>query len=194
MVTNKKETEPEQGKTVSEKKTDETERLSEEQAEEEAYVNQETVNELDGALVDEDLDDKNNNASDSQQDAASEPVKEALEVSEEPRETEETKVAEEKEEAEETLQNGEIDLKQASELAKKKLSDALNKPANATISIENTGDNWLALVEIVEEEYLPGQNLKSMNDLLGVYEVNLSHQGELLKWTRKGSYKRAEMK
>jgi hypothetical protein len=87
-----------------------------------------------------------------------------------------------------------FDIKQASELAKRKLSEALNKPANATISIENAGDYWLAAVEIIEEEYLPGQNLKSMNDLIGVYEVHLSHQGELLKWTRKNSYKRAEIK
>jgi hypothetical protein len=86
------------------------------------------------------------------------------------------------------------DLKQASELAKKKLSEALDKPANATISIENAGNHWLAMVEVVEEEYLPGQNLKSMNDLLGVYEVHLSLAGKLLKWTRKNSYKRAEIK
>jgi hypothetical protein len=86
------------------------------------------------------------------------------------------------------------DLKQASELAKKKLSEALDKPANATISIENTGNHWSAMVEVVEEEYLPGQNLKSMNDLLGVYEVHLSLDGKLLKWTRKNSYKRAEIK
>jgi hypothetical protein len=88
----------------------------------------------------------------------------------------------------------ELNLKEASELAKKKLSEALNKPANATISIEDSGEYWLAVVEIVEEEYLPGQNLKSMNDLLGVYEIKLSHQGKLLKWSRKGSYKRAEIK
>jgi hypothetical protein len=87
-----------------------------------------------------------------------------------------------------------LDLKGASELAKKKLSEALGKPANATISIEDEGEFWLAVVEIVEEEYLPGQNLKSMNDLLGVYEVKLGKTGNLLKWTRKNSYKRAEVK
>jgi hypothetical protein len=89
---------------------------------------------------------------------------------------------------------GELDLKQASELAKQKLSQALNKAANATISIEDTGDSWLATVEIIEEEYLPGQQLKSMNDLLGVYEIQLGHNGKLLKWKRKGSYKRSEIK
>jgi hypothetical protein len=90
--------------------------------------------------------------------------------------------------------NSSMDLKQASELVKQKLSDALEKKANATISIEKQTDYWLASVEIIEEEYLPGHNQRSMNDLIALYEVHLSYTGELLKWIRKRAYKRGEIK
>lgn len=101
--------------------------------------------------------------------------------------------AEEKAEPE-PIPVGGMDLKKASEVAKKKLAEALGKPANATTSIERQGENWVAIVEILDEEYLPEQNLRSMNDILGVYEVTLSNDGELLKFERKSSYKRGEVK
>jgi hypothetical protein len=158
--------------------------LSEKEAEEEAYSNVPTEN-SDDVIIDEDLDKKKEEVSKDMPESFTKEV---------PSEDESSFTKDDEEEKPEPLITGEMNLKQASELAKKKLSEALNKPANATISIENEGDHWFAMVEIVEEEYLPGQNLKSMNDLLGVYEINLSNQGELLKWTRKKSYKRAEIK
>jgi hypothetical protein len=86
-----------------------------------------------------------------------------------------------------------IDIKTASELARTKLADVLGKTANATISIERQGEDWAAFVEIVDEEYLPGQNMRSMSDIIGVYEVTLSSTGELLKFVRKRSNKRGDM-
>lgn len=83
-----------------------------------------------------------------------------------------------------------VSIKEASEIAKKKLAEALNKQADNTVSISREGDNWSAVVEIVDEEYLPGKNLKSMNDIIGVYEVKLSDKGALLSWNKKSVHKR----
>jgi hypothetical protein len=84
------------------------------------------------------------------------------------------------------------DIKQASDQIKSKLADALDKKSNATISISKDGELWNADVEIVEEEYLPGQNLKSMNDLIGLYDVSMDLSGNLLNWTKKKMYKRSQ--
>jgi hypothetical protein len=164
--------------------------LSQEDAEKEAYGDDSTDASDDDSdvvstdkVIDEDVDQESEEVAPQQE----EPTADEQTTDEQP-------TAEEPSEFSTADQStGDLDLKQASELAKQKLSEALNKPANATISIEDQGDHWLAVVEIVEEEYLPGQNLKSMNDLLGVYEIKLSHNGKLLKWTRKKSYKRAEI-
>lgn len=85
-----------------------------------------------------------------------------------------------------------MDIKQVSEKAKEKLAEALQKKANAAISVSKEADYWLVAVEIIEEEYLPGKNLSSMNDILAVYEVKLSDAGELLGWTKKSSHKRGK--
>ncbi len=83
-----------------------------------------------------------------------------------------------------------MDVKQASETAKKKLAEALNKKPNATVSISKEADYWNAVVEIVEEEYLPGKDLQSMNDIIGVYESKLNAKGDLISWTKKSSHRR----
>jgi hypothetical protein len=84
-------------------------------------------------------------------------------------------------------------LKEAADLAQQRLGEALNKKPNATTSISKEGDNWRASVEIVEEEYLPGKNLRSMNDIIGVYEVILNTSGELESWEKKHSHKRGHL-
>jgi hypothetical protein len=83
-----------------------------------------------------------------------------------------------------------LDIKTASDYAKKKLGEALQKKPHATISISQEGNEWHAIVEVVEEEYLPGMNLRSMNDIIGVYEIILDSQGRLTKWEKKTSHKR----
>jgi hypothetical protein len=83
-------------------------------------------------------------------------------------------------------------LKRISELAKQSLGDALGKKANTTVSLTREGEHWRASVEVVEEEYLPGMNLRSMNDIIALYEVTLDGAGELLEWTKKSSYKRGK--
>lgn len=84
------------------------------------------------------------------------------------------------------------DIKKMSEIAKKKLAEALNKKAESTISISKEGNEWLANVEVLEEEYIPGMNLRSMNDIIGIYEVKLNNKCELLNWSKKSSRKRGE--
>jgi hypothetical protein len=84
-----------------------------------------------------------------------------------------------------------MEIKEASETAKKKLGETLNKTPNATISITKEADYWNAVVEVVEEEYLPGKNLRSMSDIIGIYEVKLSDKGELISWTKKSTHKRS---
>jgi len=85
-----------------------------------------------------------------------------------------------------------MSIKQAAGVAKEKLAEALNKKANATVSISREGNDWNATVEILEEEYLPGKNVSSMNDIIGVYEVKLNDKGDLTSWVKKGSHKRGE--
>jgi hypothetical protein len=85
-----------------------------------------------------------------------------------------------------------LDIKKASEIIKTKLGEALDKKANATISIRKEGNEWKADVEVVEEEYLPGQNLRSMNDLLGLYDVSMDDNGNLTGWVKKKMYKRSQ--
>lgn len=87
----------------------------------------------------------------------------------------------------------ENDIKKMSEIAKKKLTETLNKKAESTISISKEGNEWVAKIEVLEEEYLPAMNLRSMNDIIGIYEVKLSNKGELLNWNKKSSRKRSEI-
>jgi hypothetical protein len=83
-----------------------------------------------------------------------------------------------------------MDINEASKTVKEKLGSALNKKPNSTISISKEGTEWNATVEVVEEEYLPGKNLQSMNDIIGVYEVKLDDGGDLTSWVKKGVHKR----
>jgi len=85
-----------------------------------------------------------------------------------------------------------MNIKEASEAAKKKLADVLNKKPNSTISISKEGEGWLATVEIIDEEFLPGKNLQSMSDLMGVYEVKLDSKGEIINYNKKSSHKRGQ--
>jgi hypothetical protein len=81
-------------------------------------------------------------------------------------------------------------IKNASENAKRRLSDALSKKANSTVSITKEGEGWNAVVEIIDEEFLPDMNVKSMNDIIGIYEVKLSKSGDLMGWTKVNSKRR----
>jgi hypothetical protein len=94
--------------------------------------------------------------------------------------------------AEENITWDEKEIKSVSETAKQKLAKALNKKVDSTISITKEGDVWSAIIEVVDEEYLPGMNLRSMSDIMGIYEAKLSSEGELVGWTKKSSRKRGQ--
>jgi len=87
-----------------------------------------------------------------------------------------------------------LDIKQASETVKQRVADVLNKEAESTVSISKEGDEWHAIVEVVEEKYLPDTDLKSMSDILAQYEAVLSSTGELMKWVKKGSRRRGDIR
>jgi hypothetical protein len=107
-------------------------------------------------------------------------------------EGESERTEEKSQQKEHSVPSGSLSIKDAAETIKKGLGEALDKQANATISIHKEGDNWTADVEVVEEEYLPGQNLRSMNDLLGLYEVHMDDKGNLTSWVKKKMYKRSQ--
>jgi hypothetical protein len=88
---------------------------------------------------------------------------------------------------------GRMDIKEASEVAMEELAEATGKKAESTVSISKEGENWQATIEIIDEEYLPGQNLKSMSDIIGVYEVTLESSGKLINWTKKNSRRRGNV-
>lgn len=119
-------------------------------------------------------------------------IKERDKTKEEKEKTEKNAGRKEKEQVDkETYSEGEI--KKMSEAAKKKLAETLNKKAESTISISKEGNEWLATIEVLEEEYIPGMNMKSMNDIIGIYEIKLNNKSELIKWNKKSSRKRGEL-
>jgi hypothetical protein len=93
---------------------------------------------------------------------------------------------------EETAPSGNMNLKEASEMIKKKLSDALGRKPESTISISKEGDVWVAEVGMIDEEYLPGKDLSSMNDIIGIYSVKMDSNGELINWSKKRSHQRGQ--
>jgi hypothetical protein len=91
---------------------------------------------------------------------------------------------------EEIAPSGNMNIKTASETARKKMEETLSKKAYSVASISKEGDVWNARVEMIDEEYLPGQNLASMNDIIGVYDVKLDSKGELISYDKKSSRQR----
>jgi hypothetical protein len=85
-----------------------------------------------------------------------------------------------------------MDLKQVSEIAMKKLSEALNKKVEHVASIKREGEGWQGTVEVVEEEYLPGKNLRSMNDIIGLYDITLDDEGDIINWQKRKTRKRGD--
>jgi hypothetical protein len=81
-----------------------------------------------------------------------------------------------------------------SELARKKLSEALNKNAESVVSISKSEDGWSVVLEVIDEDYLPEIKMKSMNDIIGTYEIQLDDKGELISWNRKSSRKRGDIR
>jgi len=81
-----------------------------------------------------------------------------------------------------------------SELAREKLSDALDKKVDSVVSISEQEGGWLAELDVIDEEYLPDIELRSMSDIIGTYEVKLDNKGELVSWNKKSSRKRGEIK
>lgn len=93
----------------------------------------------------------------------------------------------------ETTQGGGMNARQISEIAKKKIAEALDKKAESAVSVFKEGNNWSVDIEVLDEQYLPEQKIKSMNDIIGIYEVKLDSKGELISWVKKSSRQRGNV-
>lgn len=87
-----------------------------------------------------------------------------------------------------------MDIEQASENVKEKLSKVLKKKAEETVSINKEGTKWVAHVEVLEEVFLPEHpESRSMSDIIGLYEVQLSESGDIIGWKKLKSRKRENL-
>ncbi|WP_229401010.1 gas vesicle protein GvpO [Micromonospora okii] len=69
-----------------------------------------------------------------------------------------------------------------------RLIDALtNREAQGVVSLEPTDEGWRVGVEVVEDRRIP-----SSTDLLGLYEIDLDVDGELLGYRRVRRYQRGK--
>ena len=73
-------------------------------------------------------------------------------------------------------------VEEAAEYAKQRLEKALKKRANSTIAIYKEENEWVAKVEVLEEEHIP-----SKFDLIGIYQVHLDKDGNLISWDKEGT-------
>jgi hypothetical protein len=69
--------------------------------------------------------------------------------------------------------------------AKESLSKTLGKKPYGVSAVSQNGGEWLAEVELIEEEHLI-----SSFDVIGIYEAHLDPNGNLTGWNRKGFRKR----
>jgi hypothetical protein len=69
--------------------------------------------------------------------------------------------------------------------ARDQLEDLLGRPAQAVTSVEREEDGWLVQVEVLELERIPAST-----SILGLYEVHLDGDGDVLEYNRVGRYYR----
>ena len=67
------------------------------------------------------------------------------------------------------------------------IKSLVGKQALGVTSLEPTEDGWLVGVEVLEQRRVP-----STSDILGVYEVEVDLNGELISYRRARRYLRAE--
>jgi len=70
---------------------------------------------------------------------------------------------------------------------KDEIPKLVNLKLNSVVGIVKTEDGWKVTVEMVEKESIP-----SSMDLLGIYEVAVDREGNILGLERKGLRKRID--
>ncbi len=78
-------------------------------------------------------------------------------------------------------------LKETSEKAKRELAALTGFKSPAVIGVSREGKDWLVRVEVVEKTSIP-----EAFDVLGIYAVKFSAEGELLSYERERMRKRMD--
>lgn len=73
------------------------------------------------------------------------------------------------------------------EAAKNHLAGITQLKINNIMGVSKENDEWHVLFELVEKKSIP-----DAMDLLGIYDVTMSADGELVKFERKGMRKRGD--
>ena len=82
----------------------------------------------------------------------------------------------------------EATAREAAEAARQYLAEMTDRTPVQTTSVSPTEDGWLVEVEVLEDRRIP-----SSSDVLGLYEVELALDGELLSYRRIRRYLRGQM-
>ncbi len=76
---------------------------------------------------------------------------------------------------------------EAARRAARQLAELTARDHNGVVGLERTDDGWRILVELVEVSRVP-----ATTDVLGLYEVWLDDQGDLLRYERLRRYIRSQ--
>lgn len=80
-----------------------------------------------------------------------------------------------------------MEIKEIIEAAKKTLADLTGFKTPRGIGAKKMGKEWQVRVEITEKSSIP-----EAMDVLGIYDVNLDEEGNVLRYERKGLKKRGD--
>lgn len=69
--------------------------------------------------------------------------------------------------------------------ARGQLQDLLGRPTEAVTSVEREDGGWVVQVEVVELERIPAST-----SILGVYDLHIDTDGNVLEYSRSGRYHR----
>ena len=80
-----------------------------------------------------------------------------------------------------------MEIKEIIEKAKKALADLTGFKTPRGIGVKKVGKEWRVRVEITEKSSIP-----EAMDVLGIYDVHLDDEGNILSYERKGLKKRGD--
>ena len=83
--------------------------------------------------------------------------------------------------------NGNLNPPELARAARAQLADLTGRPPESVLGLRKDDDGWKVSVEVVELSRVP-----SSTDLLGVYEVTLGDDGQLLGYARMRRYQRGQ--
>lgn len=79
-------------------------------------------------------------------------------------------------------------IREICEIAKNEMTLNTNFPNPSVIGVERSDDGWVVSVELLERKCIPDSQ-----DLLAIYEVVMSKEGEMLGYERKRIRRRSDL-